>query len=233
MEITYVEIDHEDTPIGRLTLREYRADTGEAGYEILLNDAFLMASHGSHSERAMADLGHQLLPPEARDLSVLVGGLGAGHTLRAVLDLPRVTSVVVVEIGPKVVDWNRRYFADINGGAVDDPRVRVLCADLTDVIARSEEAHDLALLDVDNGPGWLASPSNARLYQPGGLAACRRALRRRGVLAIWSPQRNIEFERSLSRVFGNWTMKDTTSLSRSSGEPPSAIYLALKDSGKN
>jgi len=233
MNITSTEIDHEDTPIGRLTLREYHAETGDSGHEILVDGAFLMASHGSHSERAMADAAHGLLSREPRDLSVLVGGLGAGHTLRAVLDLPHVARVEVVEIGHKVVDWNRRYFTEFNGGAVDDPRVRIHIEDVADLVARSDGAFDLILLDVDNGPGWLAAPSNARLYQPGGLASCRNALRPGGVLAIWSPHQNAELEQALETSFEIWTVSDTTHLGRAADEPPSAIYLASAEVGKN
>ena len=233
VDITYTEIVHEDTPIGRLTLREYHADTGDSGHEILMDGVFLMASHGSHSERAMVDAAHGLLCHDARDLSVLVGGLGAGHTLRAVLDLPRVARVEVVEIGHKVVDWNRRYFTEFNGGAVDDPRVRIHIDDVADVVARSHYAFHLILLDVDNGPGWLAAPSNARLYRSEGLRSCRKALRPDGVLAIWSPQRNLVLEQALEMSFEIWTVEDTTLLGRASDEPPSAIYLASPSAGKN
>jgi hypothetical protein len=99
MEISYETIDRDPTPLGVLELRRYHAASGEEGYEILIDGSFLMASHGSHSERAMASLAHSHLQP-AGELSVLVGGLGAGHTLRAVLDLPGVAEVEVAEIGP-------------------------------------------------------------------------------------------------------------------------------------
>ncbi len=56
--IEYEEIDREVTPLGELVLRHYRAATGEEGYEILIDGAFLMASHGSYAERAMAGLAH-------------------------------------------------------------------------------------------------------------------------------------------------------------------------------
>lgn len=222
MEIEYEEVDREPTALGELVLREYRAETGETGHEILLDGAFLMASHGSHAERAMAGLAHRRLPAGASRLSVLVGGLGAGHTLRAALDLENVARVVVAEIGAKVVEWNRKFFADANGDAVDDPRVAVLIDDLARVIDDHIETFDLMLLDVDNGPGWLAAPGNARLYTSEGLEACRRALRPGGVLAIWSPQPNPTFETALREVFPAVDTETTST----PDEPPSTIYLA-------
>jgi len=222
MQIDYTEIDHEQTPLGALTLRHYRAATGEEGYEILIDGAFLMASHGSHAERAMAGLAHERLHSDAENLTVLVGGLGAGHTLRAALDLADVNQVVVAEIGARVVEWNRRYFATANHQAVDDPRTEIRIADLGRVIDANPGTFDLMLLDVDNGPGWLAAPGNAGLYTGDGLTRCRRALRPGGVLAIWSPQPNPEFETTLRGVFPTFDVETTSA----PDEPASTIYLA-------
>ncbi len=226
LEIEYSEIDREETALGALTLRSYRATSGETGYEILLDGSFLMATHGSHSERAMASLAHQQLISEQDDLQVLVGGLGAGHTLRAVLDLPGVTRVVVAEVGAKVVEWNRRYFAQCNGAAVDDPRVTVKIADIARLLKTTDERFDLILVDVDNGPGWLASPANADLYAPTGLRTCRDTLQPGGVLAVWSPQANPSFQTSLHEVFTEVEAVATTTIARQEGEPASVIYLA-------
>jgi len=228
MHITYTEIDHDDTPLGWLTLRRYQAETGESGYEILINGNFLMASHGAHSETVMAPLAHQRLRRPAENLRILVGGLGAGHTLRAALDLPGAAEVVVAEIGAKVVEWNRRYFAEINRNAVEDPRTDVRVADLADVLAQSPDQFDLLLLDVDNGPGWLAAPDNAGLYETTGVAACRAALRDGGVLAVWSPQPNPVFFETLRRVFPAAEEYDTTRIGRAVREPGDTVYLAVK-----
>jgi spermidine synthase len=224
VEIEYTEVDRERTPLGQLVLRRYRAETGEEGYEILLGGAFLMASHGSHAERAMADLAHRRLDNPHGGLSALVGGLGAGHTLRATLDLPHVRRVVVAEIGAKVVEWNRRLFAEANDHAVDDPRVDVRIADLSEVIADNPSAFDLMLLDIDNGPGWLAAPGNARLYTTDGLRECRRALKPGGVLAVWSPKPNPPFEQLLHEVFPTVDVETTST----PDEPPSTIFLVLR-----
>jgi spermidine synthase len=233
MKLVYTEVDREETSAGLLVLRRYDADAGEHGYEILLDGAFLMASHGCHSERAMAELARSRLPTASTHLTALVGGLGAGHTLRAALDLPGIHRVVVAEIGAKVVLWNRRYFAEFNGGAVDDPRVEVVVSDVLRVIAGTTEPFDLILLDVDNGPGWLATATNERLYGVRGLELCRRALEPGGVLAVWSPQTNASLEEALTDVFGAWNAADTTALAREAGEPPSVIYLASRALAKN
>ena len=228
MRIDYQEIDNEQTPLGRLTLRRYEAETGEIGYEVLVDGKFLMASHGAHSERAMASLAHERLRPSKTEIGVLVGGLGAGHTLRAALDLPGVDRVVVAEIGHKVVDWNRQYFAEVNDGAVSDPRVEVRIADLADVLTDSHEDFDLVLLDVDNGPGWLAAEGNAGLYTADGIRACLDALRPGGVLAVWSPQANPGFLAVMEQVCADVEAIDTTEMGRAVGEPGDVIYLAVR-----
>jgi spermidine synthase len=184
-----------------------------------------MASHGSHAERAMAALAHRRLGEKRTGLSVLVGGLGAGHTLRAALDLPGVDRVVVAEVGAKVVQWNRRYFAGVNEHAIDDPRVEIVTADLAEVIAVRPTAFDLMLLDIDNGPGWLAAEGNAGLYTPEGVSRCRSALRPGGVLAVWSPQQNGGFESTLRQVFDDFDIETT----HDPDEPSSTIYLARND----
>lgn len=226
MEIRYDVVEQEWTPLGRLDLRRFVAEGGEFGYEILIDGAFLMASHGSHSERAMARLAREWIPAERQEIAVLVGGLGAGHTLQEVLGLEGVSRVLVAEIGHRMVDWNRRYFAPFNGSAVDDPRVEVVVDDVARVVADHTEDFDMVLLDVDNGPGWLAAPDNAEIYCPKGLERCRQALREGGVLAIWSPSRNRALEGSLAEVFPGYEVVDTTSIGRELDEPGMIIYLA-------
>jgi spermidine synthase len=54
------------------------------------------------------------------------------------------------------------------------------------VIRSHASAFDAILLDVDNGPEGLIRKANDALYDPKGLKAIRRALRRGGILAVWS-----------------------------------------------
>ena len=226
MHIDYELIEREKTPLGELTLRRYRAETGEVGYEVAIDGNFLMASHGAHSEIAMAKLALDRLAGPRDRLRVLVGGLGAGHTLRAALELPGIALVRVAEIGAKVVQWNRDYFAEVNGEAVDDPRVDIRIADLADVITEGGEPYHLALLDVDNGPGWLAAQGNAGLYEVAGVQRCRDMLVPGGVLAVWSPQANPTFQRVLEQVFPHVEPVDTTQMGAEVDEPGDVVYLA-------
>jgi spermidine synthase len=226
VKIRYEDVDREQTPLGELLLQRYEAEGGEVGYQILIDGEFLMASHGAHSERAMVPLAAARLRRPARDLQVLIGGLGAGHTLREALDLPGAARVVVAEIGQQVVVWNRRYFAAVNGDALSDPRVEVV---IDDVLARLRSArarYDLILLDVDNGPGYLAAEGNAALYTRDGLVESAGALRPGGVLAVWSPFRNPTFAARLAQVFEGWEEVDTLHLPERDGEPADVIYLA-------
>ncbi len=228
IRFTRTTVDRERTALGELVLDHYVTNEGEEGYEVALDGRFLMAAHGASSERAMATLAYERLEGAREGLRVLVGGLGAGHTLRAALDLPGVAEVVVAEIGAKMEEWNRRFFAPFNGAAVDDPRVRVEVGDLAELLRASSERYDLMLLDVDNGPGDLAAEGNAGLYEVSGLHDCQRALRPGGVLAVWSPHRNPAFLAAFRAVFPEGEEIDTRAIGKAVGEPGDVIYLAMR-----
>jgi spermidine synthase len=151
----------------------------------------VLARRAHGSEDALAILALERAP---RTRSVLVGGLGLGFTLRAALDLlPADARVLVAELVPAVVAWNRGPVAELAGRPLDDPRVRVEGADVAEVAARSPGRFDALLLDVDNGPSALAHAANERLYGAAGLAALRGALRSGGVLAVWSAGADARF----------------------------------------
>jgi spermidine synthase len=158
--------------------------------------AELMSNRAHGSEERLAELGCAGLGDGAR---VLVGGLGMGFTLRAVLALlPRDARVLVAELVPAVVDWVR---GPIGAGALlDDPRVTVEIRDAAAVIEESVARFDAILLDVDNGPAALTQAENRWLYNPAGLAAAVRALRPGGCLAVWSAAPDPAFTERLARA---------------------------------
>ena len=79
----------------------------DSEYVILANGLSLMSSRMHGSEEALATFTCRRIRALERPC-VLVGGLGMGFTLRATLDLlPPDATVVVAELVPAVVAWNR------------------------------------------------------------------------------------------------------------------------------
>src|SRR5580704_15922790 len=121
-------------------------------YLILADGAVLMTSRMHGSEEALATLACQHLRTRERP-SVLVGGLGMGFTLRATLDLLSAdATVVVAELVPAVVEWNRGPLGPLARDPLKDTRVRVEMGDVALILRSSREQFDAVLLDVDNGP---------------------------------------------------------------------------------
>jgi spermidine synthase len=169
-------------------------------YVILASGKPLMSSRMHGSEEHLAALGCR----EARtrdEPCVLVGGLGMGFTLRATLDLlPPEATVVVAELVPAVVDWNRGPLGPLANHPLKDPRVEIALGDVADTIRASRRRFDAMLLDVDNGPAAFTASHNTRLYDDGGLAAARAALKDGGVLAVWSAWEDRRFEQRLKHA---------------------------------
>lgn len=155
-------------------------------FSIRVDNYELMNSRVHGSEDALAEYACERLG-NLDTPRILIGGLGMGFTLAAVLARvgPR-AQVVVAELVPEVVIWNREEMGAINGDALEDPRVEIVDADVGSVIRSARDQFDAILLDVDNGPAGLTASTNDRLYSLAELRAAHAALRRSGVLAIWS-----------------------------------------------
>ena len=132
---------------------------------------------------------------------ILIGGLGMGYTLAAALqNLGKDADVVVVELAPEVVAWNRGPLAHLAGHPLEDGRVSVLQCDVAEVLRQERGAYDSIILDVDNGPEGLTRQGNDWLYARSGLSAAFKALRPSGVLAVWSASPDRAFTRRLLQV---------------------------------
>ena len=154
-------------------------------YIILAAGKPLMSSRMHGSEQALATFGCRNLPAEGA--RVLVGGLGMGFTLRATLDvLPCDGSIIVAELIPAVVEWNRGPLGPLAGHPLKDTRVSVALGDVGAAMRARAGGFDAILLDVDNGPDAFTATGNASLYDNAGIAAARDALRPGGTLAVWS-----------------------------------------------
>jgi spermidine synthase len=171
----------------------------EAGqYVIRVAGVPLMSSATFGSEQAMAQVAVEALGRRA-GTRVLVGGLGMGFTLRAVLDVfDARSSVTVAELLPAIVGYARGPLAHLANRPLDDPRVRLYEGDVR--VPMSDGGWDAILLDVDNGPSAFTTASNASLYDSAGVRRMRAALTAGGVLVVWSVATNPAFEKRLRRA---------------------------------
>ncbi len=189
----------------------------------------LMNSRVHGSEEALADLGCASVAgrPGCR---VLVGGLGMGFTLAAALRaLGPDAEVVVAELVPGVVEWNEGPLGACADYPLRDPRTRVEVGDVGGLIRAARERFDAVLLDVDNGPQGMTHPENDWLYSVPGLAATARALRPRGMLAVWSVEPDPAFSRRLREAgFG---VQTRTVRARPGKGARHTIWLARRGSG--
>jgi spermidine synthase len=191
-------------PTGVWVLRRREPAGAAPRFELILNGRLLMDSADGSSEEALAETGLGRCAGRGA-LRVLVGGLGFGFTLRAVLRDERVAAVDVVELEPALPEWLAapEVEAALGPAGLRDPRVRLELCDVRERIARAASAWDCILLDVDNGPEALSAAGNEALYTEAGLRACRRALEPGGALAIWSSEPTPACRSRLEAVFGD------------------------------
>jgi len=194
------------------------------GVELRVDGWQLMSSAAHGSEEALAELGCARVPPDGR---VLVGGLGLGFTLRAVLDRVGLgVTVIVSEVIPELIEWNRELVGHFAGHPLADPRVRAEARDVWEVL-RDERPFHAVLLDVDNGPEALSLERNGRLYERAGLGRVRESLAPGGVLALWSAGPSPAFERALAEA-GLEAACHATEARGLAGDPQHAIYVARR-----
>jgi len=196
--IPWVLLDSAQVPGNGGELRLYqRGDEFSirvAGHGELMNSRV----HGSEdalAEHTCARLAAGLHP------RLLIGGLGLGFTLAAALrQVGDQAQVVVAELVPAVVAWNRGPLGEHAGHPLQDPRVTVRVGDVARSLKAERQAYDAILLDVDNGPEGLARRENDWLYGMTGLTAAYAALRPQGVLAVWSAGPSRSFLQRLRKV---------------------------------
>ncbi|NJC87434.1 MAG: spermidine synthase [Desulfuromonas sp.] len=193
----WVTIDAAATSDGRLELRR----RGERDFLITLDGLVLMNSVANRSEIVLGQRGcsHLRNRPAAR---VLVGGLGMGCTLRAVLDtLPADAEVVVAELNPVVLAWCCGPLAGLTGGAATDPRVSIEIVDVAErVHAAANDEHDrfaAIIFDLYRGPHFRTDRQNDPLYGSRAIARVRQALTPDGVFAVWGENHDEGFARRL------------------------------------
>jgi spermidine synthase len=159
----------------------------------------LMNSRRHSSEDALAELTCSRIKRKSGQ-RILIGGLGMGYTLAAVLEQSKPdTRITVSELIPAVVRWNREQLRHLAGMPLDDPRVTIEEEDVAETIRKIKSTRDAILLDVDNGPDGLTRKTNDLLYSRSGLKTSFSALRIEGVLAVWSSGADKAFTRLLNQ----------------------------------
>ncbi len=191
-----------------LTLHRHGRD-----FSIRVNGLELMNSRMHGSEEALADLACEHLE-KVSGARILIGGLGMGFTVAAALKrLGFDSHLVIAEIVPAVVRWNRGVLSGLAGRPLDDRRVEVREKDVALVMNEERKAYDAILLDVDNGPDGLTRQGNDALYTLAGLERAKHALRPGGVLAVWSAGPDESFPKRFKKA--GFSVRETRVRARS------------------
>jgi spermidine synthase len=187
-----------ETVDGPLELRR----RGARDFLIMINGRVLMNSAANRSEIVLGELAAKkvAMRPKPR---VLVGGLGMGLTLKAVLDaLPADAEVVVAEFNPVVVRWCRGPLADLTVRSVEDPRVKVIVDDVAYLIGQAAETKtsrfDAIIIDLYEGPHAKTDGLNDPFYGSRALKTTAAALTTEGIFAIWGENPDEAFEKRLT-----------------------------------
>ncbi|MBU1404900.1 MAG: hypothetical protein KKA71_05610 [Proteobacteria bacterium] len=215
-------LDSAPVPGGGETLCLYRRG---AEFSIRVDGNELMNSRVHGSEDALADLACARLA-DCPSPTVLIGGLGMGYTVAAALTrLGAQARIVVAELVPAVVAWNRGVFAGLAGHPLNDSRVSVREIDVARILQTEQQGYDAILLDVDNGPEGLTRSGNDWLYTRAGLTAAHGALKPSGILAVWSASPEPAFSRLLRQ--SGFTVEEITVRARGAqGGSRHMIWLA-------
>ncbi|MBE0502415.1 MAG: spermidine synthase [Desulfuromonadales bacterium] len=187
------------TDEGVLELRQ----RGAKDFLITVGGLVLMNSLANRSEIVLGQLGCQHLKehPAPR---VLVGGLGMGYTLKAVLDsLPASADVVIAELNPTVVDWCKGSLALLTDSAVTDPRVTVEIGDVADLVRRTaldtnSQKFDAVVFDLYKGPHHKTDKVKDPLYGSRAIANVYTALKPNGLFTIWGENFDEGFDKRLA-----------------------------------
>ena len=184
----------------------------------------LMNSRMHCSELALAELGCAHIQG-MENTKVLVGGLGMGFTLAAALKATSISSqVVVAELVPEVVEWNKGPLGECAGRPLNDDRVQVYLGDVAELFKIEQAAYDAILLDVDNGPEGFTQADNNNLYSMESLQAIRQTLNPGGVLAVWSAWHDPKFTTQLKKA--GFKVKAATVRAHKGKGSRHTIYLA-------
>ena len=111
---------------------------------------------------------------------VLVIGYASGVTTGSVATHANVERIDAVEIEPAIVEASR-WFDDVSGSPLDDPRVRLVLDDARSYLAATDERYDVIISEPSNP--WMSGVSN--LFTREFFAIVKAALAPGGRLLQW------------------------------------------------
>lgn len=131
--------------------------------------------------------------------TAVVIGMGTGMTAGALLDVPGLDSLEVIEISAVIPEAGARPFSKWNGALLDDPRTTVIHGDGRHVLARSEGCYDLVTSDPIHP--WTAGSSD--LYCVEHFEEMANHLRKGGIASQWLPLYQLSDE-DVRTVMASW-----------------------------
>ena len=193
MSRQFEELDYQVTPIGALSLRRrYEARIEQDVFEIKLDDEFLMSDIITASEIALAKLGLKACTDE--HLHVAVGGLGLGYTAVAVLEEPRVHSLMVVDFLGTVIEWHDSGLLPLGAKLTADLRCTLRQGDFFALAASNDGIDEKTpnrkfhaiLVDIDHSPDALLDGRSNSFYTTDGFTRLSNHLHNGGIFGLWS-----------------------------------------------
>jgi spermidine synthase len=189
-------LDRRESLDGVFELRQRDAND----FMICIDGRVLMNSHASRSEEELGTRTCKDLEAGAR---ILVGGLGMGFTLRAILDsIDAESRVDVAELHPFVVEWCRGPLAPLSGRCLEDSRVSLRVGDVVDRIREAADgagSYDAIVLDLFEGPHAQSDAARDPHYGRHAIERSWTALSRGGVLGVWAEAPEHHFEARLRK----------------------------------
>jgi spermidine synthase len=113
---------------------------------------------------------------------LLVGG-GPGGAARELLKYKFISSVTQVEIDSSIIELTKKYFPHIADNYHDDPRVKIVVADIQDYITHSTDKFDLIIYDVSEP---LENSPAAGLFENHLLSHFKDHLSDTGAFVTWA-----------------------------------------------
>lgn len=141
------------------------------------------------SEDVLGELAVALCRHDASQ--ILIGGLGLGFTLAAALrtQAPISPNIKVAELTPTVIDWFQRFFR--HSLQLPANCAEIIAGDAYQIIAE-RGPWSVICLDIDNGPSYLSTSENQKMYAAAGLQQIYTQLEADGACLVWSANQETE-----------------------------------------